>query len=496
MVLSKRKIICLVFALFCFSSLLLVAGCSKKEQSDINHYVMNLSYNEQQHLLFGEEQIKYFNNSENAFNELHFHLYPNAFQEGAKNKVVASSKKSEAYSNGESYGFIDIESVTFERGEKASYSVGGEDENILIVQLQEELFPDECVEINISFKVQIANINHRLGYGDNTVNFGNFYPIACVYEDGKGFSESLYHSNGDPFYSDCSNYDVTISYNSNFSLASTGDIVDEKNSGGEKQTVLQEKNVRDFCFVLSEKFEKISQKIGETTVNYYGYNGDEDFENNLNIASAALGEFNKLFGIYPYKQLSIVKANFIHGGMEFPNIVLISDTVSKEDFAYVIVHEIAHQWWYGVVGNDQYNHAWQDEALAEYSTLLFYKNHPQYGEDYRTMIENATKSYKLFVKVYQKVNGSVDGKMDKPLCEFETEPEYVECTYTKGVMMMDSIRESIGEKRLLKALQNYYNNFKYKNAFAEDFIAAFVKVGGSDMESFIRSWLNDRIVFK
>jgi len=62
----------------------------------------------------------------------------------------------------------------------------------------------------------LPNINHRFGYGDNTVNFGNFYPVACVYENGKGFIQDLYHSNGDPFYSECSNYEVEIMQRKDF----------------------------------------------------------------------------------------------------------------------------------------------------------------------------------------------------------------------------------------------------------------------------------------
>ena len=494
MILLKKTKIVLIIALFICIAAPILVGCQKQDDVKFkNQYNLTLEYDSTAMALKGEENVKYFNTSENSFEQLFFHLYPNAFRKEAKNKVVSISNWDKAYENGESYGCISILSVCYADNSNADFSIGGEDANILIVDLQEELFPDECVEIIINFEVKLAMINHRLGVGENTINFGNFYPIACVYEDGKGFSQNLYHSNGDPFYSECANYNVKVRYKSVFDIASTGDIVEQRTEDEFTITVIEAKNVRDFCFVLSANFDKVSQEEGNTTINYYGYKNDENMQKCLTIAVDAVRTFNEMFGLYPYSQLSVVKSNFIHGGMEYPNIVLVSDIVNQEDCEYVIVHEIAHQWWYGVVGNDQYNHAWQDEALAEYSTLLFFEKNSQYGLNYDEMIDSATQSYKTFAKVYKNVNGFVDGIMDKSLCEFQTEPEYVQCTYTKGVMMMDSIRNSIGYKKLIKALKKYYNENQFLIARPEDLIAVFNKVSGGEMEGFIRSWLDDKV---
>jgi aminopeptidase N len=204
-----------------------------------------------------------------------------------------------------------------------------------------------------------------------------------------------------------------------------------------------------------------------------------------------------MFGAYPYSQLSVVKSNFLQGGMEFPQIVLISDTITNQnDEEYVIVHEIAHQWWYGVVGNDEYNHAWLDEGLAEYSTMLFYRKNDDLGENFEDLINGATESYKLFEKVYSSIMGSVNGAMDRPLNEFSTEPEYVQLTYTKGVLMFDAVRQSLGERKFFNALKQYYNNFSFKNATPQDLISIFAEYGGNEMESFVYSFLNGKVVIK
>ena len=80
--------------------------------------------------------------------------------------------------------------------------------------------------IEIEFVVTLPNCLHRFGYGDNTYNFGNFYPVASIYENGE-FRQDNYGSNGDPFYSECADYDVSISYPSNYMLASSGQLMEE-----------------------------------------------------------------------------------------------------------------------------------------------------------------------------------------------------------------------------------------------------------------------------
>lgn len=474
-----------------FACLLIFAGCKNtEEESKLSSYEMKLVLVDNK--LWGSEKVSYVNSSENAFDKLYFHLYPNAFRQGAKSRICSSAKWDDVYYKGQSYGQISILSVSFAGEKQAEFFVGGEDENILTVCLQEDLFPDEEVEINIDFEVVLPEINHRFGIGQNTINIANFYPVACVYEDGVGFSMKSYHSNGDPFYSECADFMVQFSYPQNLTLASSGMIVEETETNLVKTATIKGDNIRDFALTLSDKFETKIKEVDGVKVCYYGYQGDQDLDYNLDTAARALETFNRLFGQYPYQTLSVVKASFLHGGMEFPNIVLIADNLAEEDVCYVIAHEIAHQWWYGVVGNDQYNYAWLDEALAEYSTLLFFEENPSFGLEYKSLVASAQKSYNSFVGAYRKVFGDIDTSMNRSLENFNTEPEYVQCTYTKGVLMMDFLRNSIGKAKLVKGLKNYYQNYSFKVAKPEDFISTITKVGGGKMENAIKVWLEGK----
>ena len=180
--------------------------------------------------------------------------------------------------------------------------------------------------------------------------------------------------------------------------------------------------------------------------------------------------------------------------MEYPNIVLISDKLSKESAQYVIAHELAHQWWYGVVGNNQYKEAWVDEGITEYSTVLFFENHSEYGFDYKTMVTNANSSFKFFYDIYKKVCGEVDTRMARALNEFDTEPEYIHSTYTAGVILYDSLRELVGEKKLYACMKKYYEKMSYKVASGADLISIFSSVCGKNLEKFFDSFLQGKVI--
>lgn len=484
----------LAILLFVFLSLPVVLCACQENDGAINSYSMSLSYDDEDNILQGNELVEYHNNSDNAFDAVYFHLYPNAYRSDAKKKIISSANVGKAYPNGDSDGFIQVEYVK-NLDEDFDYSIEGEDENILKVNLRNILYPDEMIKIEIGFFVKFANINHRLGYGENTINIGNFYPIACVYENGKGFRKDLYSSNGDPFYSEVANYELNFTFPSEYKIASSGEVVASEKIDNLIKIALKSEKMRDFSLILSKKFKIESEMCGKTKINYYGYQEDENTEECLKACVDALKTFSDAFGDYPYSELNIAKSNFVYGGMEYPGLVIISDEYkNQKDINYVIVHEIAHQWWYAVVGSDQIGHAWQDEGLAEFSTLLFFKNNAEYGENYKDMISSATASYKLFEKVYKNIRGYFDGRMDRTIYDFDTEPEYTQLTYTKALLMFDSIMQDIGEKKLIRGLKKYYEEFAFSIAQPEGLIDCLCKGSGYNLESYIFSWIEGKVV--
>lgn len=488
-----KKFLSTMFIIVVFSMVLF--GCDKVPRLDtknFNTYTIDAYFDDSTKTLSAYQTVKYTNRTPNVLNNVDFHLYPNAFSKDAQNKPVSLVNIPKAYPNGISYGGINITLLKV-NNKTSPINITGSDNNILSVKLNKDLYPDESATINMEYQVTLPNVNHRFGYGGNTYNFGNFYPIACVYNN--GFMTKPYNSNGDPFYSDMANYNVKLTFDKDFKIASTGEVK-LKTKDNLSCAEIKISTVRDFAFVLSKKFQTISTTINNTKITYYYYE-DEYSASNLKIAKDAIKTFNELFGKYPYKTLSIVKTNFLHGGMEYPTLVYVSDDiVNNLEYQNVIVHEIAHQWWYNLVGSNAYDNAWQDEGLTEYSTLMFYQQNPQYGVDFKERIQSVMASYMLFVDVFESVNGSLDTSMNRPLDKYDSEMEYVYLTYVKGTLMFDEIRSVMGDKKFKKALQYYFNNNCYGIAYPEDLIYAFNKKTSKNMESFINSWLSGKVVLK
>lgn len=507
----KKLIAKIMIALCVISVIALVVviftGCASSTSlnANLNHYELNLTFDDENKTVEGNQKVNYLNNADVPLNSIKFHLYPNAFREGAKISPVSLTNEHKAYPNGKSYGNIKINAVKVagmncslklndeDNINNPSYQITGEDENILQINLTKELYPNDKIELEIDYIITLPNVNHRFGYGNNTINLGNFYPIACVFENGN-FKTDLYHYNGDPFYSDMANYEVSITFPSQYKMASTGNLISSQTQENLTTNKMSANSVRDFAIVLSDKFKVISQKTDDVTISYY-YFSDEDAEKSLETAGKAISTFNNLIGKYPYKTLSVVEADFVHGGMEYPNLIYIAtDITDHSQYEQVIVHETAHQWWYNVVGNSEYDNGWLDEGLTEYTTALFYELNPNEGINKDTIIKNAYSNYSLFVEVYGSVYGNLDTSMDRNLSEFKTEPEYVYLTYVKGMLMFDTLREILGFEKFKKCLREYYTLNSFKNAKPEDMIYAFEKASNTKLESIFNAWIDGKVI--
>ncbi len=489
--------LCLATVLsICFA----LSGCKKENSLDevgknLSSYSLSLDFDDNSKILLGNETLNYKNQTDTTLKTLEFHLYPNAFRSDAKFRPVSTLTQEKVYPNGFSEGKIDIKSVAV-NGESVQVEVGGNDQNMLIVPLSEELFPNDEIDVQIEFASLLPNCNHRYGYGENTYNFGNFYPIVAKYEQGE-FKQDNYGANGDPFYSDMANYSVNITYDSSFTLASTGNSQSQSTQNGKTTTNITARAVRDFGFVLSKKFTVISQKTGKTTVKYYYYDDDKAQES-LQAGVDAIETFNNLFGEYPYESYSIVETNFVHGGMEYPNLVYISDKCeTHEDYVNVIVHETAHQWWYNLVGSNACEYAWMDEGLTEFSTLLFYRhNNTKYPKDTRESLNSSLSSFLLFADICKSVYGKFDCSMSRNVNDFASDMEYTYITYVEGVLFFDNLEENVGEKNFLKALKQYFKQNEFKIATPEDMICAFELVTKRDMQNFFNSWTQGKVILQ
>ncbi len=481
------KKICIVLSIITFfSALIFISGCEKKQSVTTYEIECTLSEN----VLTGTMTIDFFNHSENTVKELKFNLHANAFRESAKFSPISDNDYGKAYEKGINYGNMQVISVYNAQGE-LDFSIGGEDQNVLLVRLPSEVFPDERARVTIEYKITLANVIARTGVNSKTINLANFYPILCALDE-NGFYECVYYSSGDPYYSDASNYHVKFTCDKEYVVASSGEKIDATNTDKTQTNHYKMENTRSFALVLSKDFKCLSDKVGETEIFYYYY-ADDYANESLLTAKKSLEYFSKTFGEYKYKTYSVVQSKFIQGGMEFPALVIISDGLESRSYAEVIVHETAHQWWQTTVGNNEIEYPFLDEGLAEYSVVLFYENHPEYGMKRKDLIESSEKTYKVFCTVADKVYGKVNTVMNRPIKNFISEYEYVILSYVKPCIMYDYLRTTIGDKDFFSGLRTYYEKYAFKNATPYDLVGVYEKMG-EGTNGFFEAFFNGKAI--
>lgn len=471
-------------------SLLIIVGClirnfiltneretfTLQDIKNRNEYTIDVIYDDETNRILCNETLDYINNTKTTLDKIYLHIYPNAFCE---EKLVPFEKNEmdRAYPNGFNEGYIDIKNV-LQGGNKSKYKIIGEKNDILEIKLDKLLRQGEKINIDLKYNVKLPNCLGRFGYGDNTVNVTNWFPIACVYDD-NGWNLKSYEAVGDPFYSDTSNFNVKILAPSKYKLATTGNIKEQKTDTEKNLYTIEGKMVRDFAFILSDKFVVSKTNYKNISINTYNLNEDMSKEA-VNVAKSSIDIFSKLFGDYPYDTYSVVASDFFIGGMEYPMLVMIDESLyNKENkflLEYVIAHETAHQWWYSVIGNDEISEPWLDEALTEYSTVLYFEE--KYGKEtgdklIKTM-EVQTRNFKA-------------NDMFKATTDYKDSSEYSLSVYTKGAVVFDKIRKEVGDEVFFNTLREYYSTYKFKNVNGTQFIELW-KSKGVDIEKILKKY--------
>src|SRR3712207_337317 len=176
----------------------------------------------------------------------------------------------QAYPNGFNEGYISIENIIIE-GKKVNYEIQGEKNDILELKLDKPLDKNDSIYIDMKFNIKLPNSCGRFGYGQDTINITNWFPIACVY-DKKGWNTKSYETIGDPFYSDINDFKVKILVPAKYILGSTGNIVETKTDNKKSLYDIEAKSVRDFALILSDKFKVKKDKLKDIEITTYNLN--------------------------------------------------------------------------------------------------------------------------------------------------------------------------------------------------------------------------------
>lgn len=431
------------------------------------------------HLSFsGREVVDYTNTERTPLDRLYFRLFPNG---------------------GRSYGdgSLTVSSVTVD-GETVEPLLSLED-TVLQVRLPAILKRGASTQLVLEFQGIVprdfGGSGQQAGYGiynfaDSVMALAGWYPILAVFDE-QGWNLDPTSAAGDSVYSDVAFYTVDVTARSDLVVAATGVEVSQQVLDGRTRYHYGSGPARDFFMILSPGFEKATESMDGITVNSYYLPGNQaGGEAGLRIALDAVRTYNQRFGPYPYVELDVVDAPMKNAaGVEFPGIVLIGDFLydnyNNPFFAVATAHEVAHQWWYNVVGNDVIDDPWLDEALATYASAVYFQDVTGPGA-FRQNLQQWQQGYD------QAVEKGRDDLITRPL-EFWEQPAnrefYGTIVYLKGALFFQAVRDEIGDHAFFQALQTYYQAEKYKIATSDDLLNAFEEAAGRQLDRVYEEWL-------
>jgi len=312
--------------------------------------------------LKGRQRVRYTNQEATPLSEVYFRLFPNLLGGLAEIQAVQVNGQDAI--------------PTFELGNSA-----------MRVPLSPALQPEGQVVIQIDFSVRVPTESEG-HYGvfvfeDDVLALAHFYPMIAVYDD-EGWNLEIPPDFGDVVYADSSFYLVRVTAPAALTIVASGVEVEREVAGEWQQVALAGGPMRDFYLVASTRYTILSDQVGETTVNSYVL---PEFLNEAKItlgyAVESLQIFNERFGPYPFTEFDVASTPTLALGIEYPGIIAMAlrlyDPAQRGDYPLVylestVAHEVGHQWFYSVVGSDQLDEPWLDEALTQYATLLYFQD--------------------------------------------------------------------------------------------------------------------------
>jgi len=487
-------------------------------------YTIEVVLNDSLNTLNGKELITYHNNSPDTLGKLYLHLWTNAY----RNSSTPFARQQVRAGNTKFYY-----APQKERGSmSASFSVDGvlqkhkfekEDLEIVVITLAKPILPGESKVLTSEFSVKIPSEFSRMGsghswFGGKDYQITQWFPKVAMY-DVNGWHPLNYLDLGE-FYDNFGDYKVSITVPSQYVVAATGIMRDNKaeeewleslssnyardrkieasirqSNGKTKTLVFEQNNVHDFAWFTSDNFIRrksaVELKSGKIVETYF-YSIENDTASMGALRNAVTFYSNEI-GEYPYDACSVVEgALSAGGGMEYPMITIISYMSER-----VIVHEVGHNWFQGILGTDERRYPWMDEGVNSYYENLYFKNraiNKSKNGNIGKLLEDAEEGQSYFIcKHQQNMNESQAPGLHS---DAYTELNYGGIVYGKVALMFDYLKTDLGDSLFQRCMKDYYDRWKFGHPLPQDMQKSFEGTAGQDLSWFFEDAMNNNRVIE
>jgi hypothetical protein len=468
----------------------------------IANYRIEAIYDAPAHTITAHERLTWHNTSHEAALDLYFHLYLNAFANARSSFVRQTGNQwvewLRTHPNG--WGYITIKSIQIDGTELRSHLqfVHPDDDNIddrtvVRLPLEKPVAAGETVEVEIEFVAHLPRVAVRSGYAGPFTFAGQWFPKIGVYENG-AWNCHQYHLTTE-FFADFGVYDVTLTVPRDGVVGATGEIRDEHDNGNGTRTLhVVAEDVHDFAWVIDPRFRTITADVEGTTVRLLMQpNHVRQAARYLDAARAALTRYRAWIGAYPYPQLTIVDPGpgaYGAGGMEYPTLITVGTSSWMPQGVrlpeVVTVHEVGHQYWYGMVASNEFEEAWLDEGVNSYVEGRIMDDAFGPGS-YVNVFGLRVGSIPLHRLRY--LTNAQHDPIVRRAWRFLDRSSYGAISYSKTALVLDTLDRTLGKHTLRRALSAYFARWRFRHPRGGDLLAAIDGAAGQDL-----TWYFDQVV--
>jgi hypothetical protein len=518
---------------------------TKEESAARTHYQLTLNLDFDARSFTGTERVRWTNRDDRPTSVIYFHLYPNM---RAEDERASSQNPSDTSAPDEPR--LEVTEARVAAREKDSNTPGQpltftteDDGATLRLQLRESVPAGAVAEIELSFKGTVPEIDAdetslpahvvqqvgaalrdtreiRRARDTNFVSrgvmlLGSFFPVVAA-RDGNDWQRRVEPTVGDTFFTEAADYDVAVQTLGEVALFTSGEETGNAEFSRHSSRGFKGENLRGFAVVAGRTLRSAEQTIAGLRVrSVYAAEHEKVGRRVLTIASDAVRTFATRFGALPLKIVTVTEAPLVAGlgsvecgGMaviasafyvdfdspamrNLPEIVREQRTSVEDSLEFAAAQGIAQQWWGETVGNDPARQPILDEALAQWSALLYEQD--VHGAERAAAIQE--DQLRGVYQIYRTFGGD-DHAADSPSREFRNSFQYAAIVSSKGALMFVALRKLLGEEKFFKALRSYYEANKLEVAELDDLRAAFVAEADlHERRALTRTfnrWLNER----
>jgi hypothetical protein len=436
--------------------------------------------------LIGRERIHFENKSRTALSSLDFHLYLNAFRDARS----VFMREGGARLRGQTLrrpGSLSVTAIRTAQGVDLAQPLAVQSELVrgdftqLRVRLPAPLPPGAALDLELEFQAQLPRLVARSGFSDDFYMLGQWFPkLAKLGDDGR-FVSFPYRGFGE-FYADFADYTFTLRVPKDFKIAASGECQTIGSDSQQRTERCRAERVHDVAWAAYPYFVEHVVQVGTVTLKLYGPRGyGPALARQARVLSQALPYFEERYGPYPYRSLSAIippREAYAASGMEYPTLFTsggpwwaLPGFLPDPQQDIVSVHELAHQWFSGMLASNEEAHPFLDEGLAQWSSLDFLQAYYASPPFLSSLFSFSFGPFQVLRAAYAARPHSAPSSLLS--AERYSASTLAHAAYVRPALVLDRVAERRGLSQLTAAVSRYAKAQRFRHPSPKDLYAAF-----------------------